>query len=408
MNRQMCADVVVTGIGVIGPGGGLGGGLGVASPGNALASGPRRSVSDDVWLDVEAQLDPRGRKRPPPAAAYLLAATRCALADAGDCLSMVDEDRRGFAVGTNSAVSGLARTAIDGGAYDLSPARGSFSSVDMLAGWLPIPYAPKGFNLMVTSPRVAGLEAVEIGSRAVALGRSSLLLAGAVEAPFPAHGRHERGAGTAEAGAVALVVEPREAALARGATVYGSCRVRTFFVPPRLLESREGRVRAGLAVQETLSALRGASHEMPPVHTVLDDSAVSATVAAALRGSSDGVIPHGSLDAPRRPGGEGCLEPMLHVARLLAQGDRDRIVVIATAEGNGAFAQLSQHVPAGGPTDQPNRSQDTGAAGGLATARAERSRRDACQFHSRAPGVSSRVRPTEWEEPRLRPGPGTG
>lgn len=338
--HAMYADVVVTGIGLLCPW--------TDSPANALAGGPRPAVSDDAWFDVKAQLGPRGYKYLPPACQYLLVAARRALTDSGDCLDAVDEDRRGAAVGTNHAASALRdsmnRTVIDGHANDLSPATAPFFSINLSGSRLSIQHGLKGFNLTVTSPRVAGLEAVEIGSRSVALRRSSLLLAGATEAPVAAH---EPGVDTAEAGAVVLVIEPYEAAVARGATVYGSCRVRTFFLPPRLLESWEGRERAGCIVREVLNALLSNTDEMPPIHAVLDDSAVSATVAEMLRRSADHVDAIGSFGESQRPVGGGCLEPMLHVAGLLTTADRECIVATAAAEGNVALARLSPRPPQG-------------------------------------------------------------
>lgn len=281
-----------------------------------------------VLRDVDGSFDPkvelgfRGAKYLPAACQYLLAAAARALADAGGCLDAVDEERRGVAMGTNGAASALHhdmdRTVITTRAEDLSPLLAPFFSINLFGSRLAVQHGMKGFNLTITTPRVAGLEAIEIGARSLRLGRSSLLLAGATEAPpDPA----EPGTGSPEAGAVALVCEPPEAAAARGARVYGRCRVRTCFVPPR---------RAGDAAE----ALGGLIEGPAPVLAVLDDSPVSAAVAEALRCAGP---------VERVPAGSGCLEPALRLAELLTRDEpaRERLLAVATGHGNVALARLT-------------------------------------------------------------------
>jgi 3-oxoacyl-[acyl-carrier-protein] synthase II len=282
-----------------------------------------------VVRDVDGSFDPkvelgfRGAKYLPAACQYLLAATARALADAGGCLDGVDEELRGVAMGTNGAASALHhemdRTVITSRAEDLSPILAPFFSINLFGSRLAVQHALKGFNLTITSPRVAGLEAIEIGARSLRLGRSTLLLAGATEAPAnPA----EPGAGPPEAGAVALVCEPPEAAAARGGRVYGRCRVRTCFVPP---------CQAG----DATGTLRGLVDGSAPLLAVLDDSPVSTAVAAALRQA-------GPFE--RVPVGSGCLEPMLRLADLLT-GEwpaSEQVLAVATGHGNVAVARLTE------------------------------------------------------------------
>ncbi|KJS51343.1 3-oxoacyl-ACP synthase, partial [Streptomyces rubellomurinus subsp. indigoferus] len=87
---------------------------------------------------------------------------------------------------------------------------------------------------------VAGLEAIEAGSRAVGLGRASWLLAGATEEALPAG---DPGARTPERGAVALVLEPAARLPARGVRGYGRCAAPRFLLPPRAAASAADRLR---------------------------------------------------------------------------------------------------------------------------------------------------------------------
>ena len=345
-----CGDLAVTGIGVACP---------WADTPSGLA-GPRRPAGDGTWFDPKIELGFRGAKYLPSACQYLLAAAARALADAGGCLEAVDEERRAAAVGTNGAASALHhdmdRTVITSRAEDLSPLLAPFFSINLFGSRLGTQHLLKGFNLTLTSPRVAGLEAIEIGARSLRLGRSALLLAGATEAPpDPA----EPGIGAAEAGAVVLVCEPPEAAAARAANVHGTCRARTCFVPPRLAGDERG---CGIVTAALVELLGGGA--VPPVLAVLDGSPVAAAVAGALR-------QFGPFE--RAEAGSGCLEPMLRVAELLAGGrspqrpwgawgarrppmqvtrrirrpggvattGRDSVVVVAGGHGNVGLARLT-------------------------------------------------------------------
>lgn len=290
----MSTDLVVTGIGVLDPAHGF---------------------------DHRTELGPRGYKYLPTATQYLLAATKRAVAAAGDTLERVPEELRAAAVGTNCAASalhaGMDRTVLDGDANDLSPATAPYFSINLFGSRLATEHALKGFNLTVTSPRVAGLEAVQTGGRSVALGRAEWLVAGAAEEALdPA----EPGAGGAESGAVALVLEPAAAAVARGGRVLGRCAVRTAFLPPTgLTPELVG------AVVEPVLAWAG----RVPVRAVVDSSPVARALLAAL-----------GPDAAVVPAGSGCLRPVAEVAAVLG-GDRAELVVTAAAQGNVAFALVT-------------------------------------------------------------------
>ncbi|MEU5611095.1 beta-ketoacyl synthase N-terminal-like domain-containing protein [Streptomyces sparsogenes] len=292
-------------------------------------------------FDFKTALGPRGYKYLPPASQFFLAAAKRALADAGPgSLEAVDPERRAAAVGTNSAAASLHdamdRTVIGTGAAELSPATAPYFSINLFGSRLATEHHLKGFNLTFTSPRVAGLEALQNGGRALAAGRARWLLAGATE---QALAEGEPGADTSEAGAVALVLEPAAAVAARGGRVYGTVAVRSFFLPPAMAASEGGAGRARALIEGALDALgHPAGGPAPggpqPVTAVLDGSPVGRAVVAALGERAEHV-----------PAGAGCLEPVARVAAALADGAGPaRVVVTAAAEGNAAVCLVT---PAG-------------------------------------------------------------
>lgn len=327
-------ELVVSGIGVVCPQ--------AASPAEIPMGGPRaRTAAGDDWFDVRTALGPRGYKYLPPAAQYLLAAARRAVADAGPFLEAVGEEQRGAAAGTNSGVAALHdqldRTVVDANADDISPLTAPFFSVNLLASQLSLHHGIKGFNLTLTSPVVAGLEAVEVGSRFVAMGRSRVLMAGATEAEVRGEAP---GTGSDEAGAAVLVLESADAALARGARVYGSCRVRTLFLPPQVLTRGGDREAARNVVIDARRALGDGAAELP-VAAELDGSLVSTVVKEALA-SGPALVHETRNHRGDRPHSEaGCLGPTLHLAGTLARGQPDHLYAVATGEGNVALVRIS-------------------------------------------------------------------
>ncbi|WP_343076941.1 beta-ketoacyl synthase N-terminal-like domain-containing protein [Streptomyces malaysiensis] len=197
---------------------------------------------DADGFDFRAALGRHGYKYLPAASQYFLAAAKRALAQAGpEALEAVGPEERGAAVGTNSAAVALHhrmdRTVTTSGAGDLSPVTAPYFSINLFGSRLATEHDLKGFNLTFTSPRVAGLEALQTGQRALLTGRARRLLVGATEEALP---EGEPGAGTSEAGAVALVLEPEPAARSRGVAALGRVGVRSFFLPPKAAASAEG------------------------------------------------------------------------------------------------------------------------------------------------------------------------
>ncbi|KUJ66213.1 3-oxoacyl-ACP synthase [Streptomyces albus subsp. albus] len=283
-------------------------------------------VVDAEGFDYRSELGRRGYKYLPTASQYFLAAAKRALAETGqDALEAVDPERRGAAVGTNSSADGLHAqmdaTVLETSAEDLSPLTAPYFSINLFGSRLAIEHALKGFNITLTSPRVAGFEALGIGARSLTLDRADWLLAGATEEALPGS---VPGAAASEAGAVALVLEPAAAVAARGGRALGRLAVRTGFLPPAAAQGADGAALARELVADALTALGGSLDQGLPVTAVVDDSPVGKAVAAALGEAAE-----------RVPAGSGCLAPVLSVAAALTgEAAGPRAVVTAAAEGN--------------------------------------------------------------------------
>lgn len=308
-DRSHAVDPVVTGIGVV-------------TPALLDPAGERSGA----WFDHRAQLG-RGYKYLPKASQYLLAATARALADTGTDLTGVPEHHRAVTVGTNNGMSQMYgdfdRTVIESDSTLLSPASVPYFSVNLVGSRVAMEHALKGYSLGVHSPRVAGLEAIEHGGRALRAGRARWLLAGAAESPLD---WSEPGSAGSEDGAVALVVEPAAEVSARGGRAHGRVRARGFFLPPPLAAGPDGAARAAALLDVAFAGL-GVSGPRPPVRLVGADDAVTEAVAAAL---GTGVTTY--------PAGVGCLAPVLHVIEALREPSAAQLVVGIAAQGNVSVA----------------------------------------------------------------------
>ncbi|WP_439680664.1 beta-ketoacyl synthase N-terminal-like domain-containing protein [Embleya sp. MST-111070] len=330
------ARMRVTGLGMIAPG--------VDRPDRAL--GPR-PVPESGWFRVADALPGRGYRRLPAGCLHLLAAARAAVIDTGPWFTEVPADRRAAMVGTNNAGAALIeefdRTIIDLGAAELSPARVPYMAMSMFAARLAPEHRLRGFDLTTNSPAVAGLDALQSAARALAAGRASVVLAGAVEEP-PAPAQ-QSGTRTAHAptdiGAAILVCEPEDAPVG-GTTVHGYCATHSAFVPG------PDRVRTVLAaLWEQLA------HDGPPpcrIDAVLDDSAIGAAVAAGLPEHA----PDSEITAIPAANGGGCLTPVRRVVgRLAAPGDRTERTAIVAASAHGHLS-ITVITPAGDPGRHPS------------------------------------------------------
>jgi 3-oxoacyl-[acyl-carrier-protein] synthase II len=309
-------------------------GVAILTPPDGQSAGD--GASD--WFDYRRELGPRGYKYLPAASQYLLAATKRALADSGVNRENAEPERWAAAVGTNCAASNLHadmdRTVLDTDAGDLSPALAPFFSINLFGSRLAIEHQLKAFNLTLTSPRVAGIEALQHGLRLARLGRTSWLIAGAAEAALD---DAEPGSKSSETGAVAVVLEPADAVTALpGGRSYGRCQAWTAFLPPAQADTG----RAAKLILAASRALALPSGARVGVRAVLDDSRVGDALSCALGAWAIG-------DSVQRLAARaGCLEPMVQVARALTEAsdtDTDGVLVVtAAAEGNVAFALITK------------------------------------------------------------------
>jgi 3-oxoacyl-[acyl-carrier-protein] synthase II len=302
------AAAVVTGIGVVGP--------------------PAGAAAD--WFDPRTALGARGYKYLPPACQYLLAAGRLAVADGGR-LDGVPAERRAAFVATNTGLEHLFAdmdATVTGGTADaLSPALAPFFAVNVLGTRLVAEHAVNGPFVTLTSPRVAGIEAIGAGARAMAAGRCDAWITATMEHPVGA---------PASGGAVALILEDPAVAAARGARVHGSCRATALLAPPSVLRTTDGRRRL-------VEAMRGLVGVGVDVELFGDGSSTEDAVVAALL-----QVPAGAVR--REPAGPGCLTPLRRVATLFTDPGTAgaRLVLAVTEEGHIGAACLTMAQPTAG------------------------------------------------------------
>lgn len=310
-------ELAIAGLGIMVPG--------ISGPEGALAPA---AVPAPGWFEAEVALPGRGYRRLPPACKYLLAASRLAVSDAGNRLTENEPDRRAAVVATNNAGAALLEeldyTIVREGAAELPPSTSGFMAMSLFASRLSMEHDITGFNLTVNSPVTAGIEAIQIASRAVAAGRASAVLTGAVEealSPTQSAGRES------QAGAAVLYCEPA----ATGTGRYGTCKARSAFVNPGQASDD--------AVAAVLDQLGG---DDPPgrIDAILDDSAIGAAVARWLdRQASDRDV----VIIPVAPQA-GCLTPVQRMVGLLACDHATptrRAVLAASGHGTIAVAELT-------------------------------------------------------------------
>lgn len=332
--RPAPATLAITALGIIAPG--------VDGPATALRPTPDAPAD---WFDPATALPGKGYKKVPVGGQYLLAATRAALAADGAAVAAAGPERTGVVVGTNNVgaetLESMDRTIIDAGAEELSPARGPFMAMSLFASRLSPEHQINGFNLTTNSPATAGIDALAIAARALAAGRASVLLVGAVEAAPPPH----RFSGPADRGAAMLICEPTAAATARGAHVHGHCSARSAFLDPVAPDAAPVLERLVGSQYSTDAAGSG------EVDAVLDDSPVGAAVAQWLSAH----VPADRLTLTRVVTDAGCLTPIrLLVGRLAAAAvprstaapvAQRRLILTASSHGNVAVATYTRPGP---------------------------------------------------------------
>lgn len=211
--------VVITGTGLVCP---------AAASAGELVAAPVTTVGwSDGWFDPVPDLGRHGWKYLSPATRFVLAAASRALADAGlptdpRALAAAGDAglpgaTTGVVIGTNfAAARPLARfdqTVLDEGANALSPAEAPTFSVNIPASQVSLRYGLRAFNLSLTNPVVAGIEAMLTLASAIRSGRAAAGVAGATEQQPDLPGAHP----VPGEGACCFVLEPSARARARAA-----------------------------------------------------------------------------------------------------------------------------------------------------------------------------------------------
>jgi 3-oxoacyl-(acyl-carrier-protein) synthase len=289
------------------------------------------------WFDAPTHLGARGWKYLTPASRYLLAAARHALADAALDPALVPPESMGVVVGTNFAahpvVARMDGVVIAEGADELSPAEAPNFSVNIPASQVSMRYAMRAFNLSLTNPVVAGLEAVLTLASAIRRDRARLGIAGATEeSPGPA--AH----GSAAEGACCLTLERVGDALRRGATLRSEVAGGlSRFVPPGDHDALDA---LGRAVPRLLDGEDGADGAGLPYASVSVPGDWSGRIDAAVTEACAGAGV--ALTRRRYLGADGShftVSGLLQVAGLVAEHGRG-LVLAASPHGHTVIVLL--------------------------------------------------------------------
>ena len=331
---------------------------------DALASPEYRNVDpggdgdDDSWFDTTRFVGPRGTKYLTPATRYLLGSARLALDDAGLAEGHYDAEEKGVMIGTNFAVSRvhaqMDAVVLGEGSQSLSPMEAANFSINLAASHVSIKHGLKAFNVSLTSPVVAGLEALILAAHAIRNGRARLVLAGATEDRPPEEVADLLGGPPSTGAACTVVLEQRSRAAGRNARVYAEfVPVMLRFVAPGSLASASGRNLLAGVVQQALDGCLASEHTTLHWSSAPDRSgafhgAVTAAVLQALTERRIRVV-HETL-----VGGSGSFATASPVLQLceLAFRRRSAMVLATSPQGHIALVMLQAlHNPEPRPAD---------------------------------------------------------
>jgi 3-oxoacyl-[acyl-carrier-protein] synthase II len=297
-----------------------------AAPGGAVlltGSGWVRAEEageDGSWFDATEHLGPRGWRYLTPATRYVLAAAGLAMKDAGFDPAALPDDEVGVAIGTNFAAAPVVARFDDVVAAEtaagISPAEAPAFSVNIPASHISMRHQFRAFNLSLTNPMVAGLEAVLTLLAALQQGRARAGIAGATEErPVPGAARAV-GAPFAGEGAACLVLEraadARDRAAPPGPEVAGGFSV---FVG-HLADDPDGLTEAvGKAVGPLLGETTGDLPYAPPAGSF----PLRSRVDEAFRRAADRAgVTLAPVELPGHSGQEFTVSPVLQLAGLAA------------------------------------------------------------------------------------------
>lgn len=335
---------VLTGIGLVCPQ--ISSRHSLVGPGLAPSGADR----EQPWFDPARFLGPRGWKYHSPASRYLLAAAGLALAESGLDPAALPPESTGVVIGTNFAatpvVARFDRTVLADGSDALSPAEAPSFSVNIPASLVSVRYTIRGFNLTLTNPMVAGLEAILTLGSAVRAGRITAGVAGAAEErpedlPEDAASTAHQDPGE---GACCLVLESQATARARGAVVLAEL-IGGFsrFLPPSPAGEPSPDVLAA-ALGDPLRALIKGGHDAEPLPLVTvgpsgDDGWLTRYCADTCADAGVPVTLHGY---PGKLGTYFTLSALLQLAGVVTEYGRG-LVVCAGPHGNVAAVLLRAH-----------------------------------------------------------------
>jgi len=199
-------------------------------------------------LDIEKYLDKKEARKMDPFSIWGMAAAIMAVEDSGLDLNTIDLQRVG--VIASSGIGGMqymqkqAARAIEGGPRRISPQLIPQMIVNILSGYVAIKYGFKGPNFSVTSACASGTHSIGESMRMIQYGDADIMIAGGAEASVAMLGiggfaalratsrRNDDPQGASRPfdkdrdgfvmseGAGIIVLEEKEHALKRGATIY--------------------------------------------------------------------------------------------------------------------------------------------------------------------------------------------
>jgi hypothetical protein len=210
-------------------------------------SGMNEATSFELgsWFDPKHFFGQRGFKYLTPATQYALAATSIALEDAGIQDKSYYGDTRGVVVGTNfgvfSVLDCMDQLVLAEGTDALSPMTAPNFSINLASSYISIKYGCNAYNITLTSPMVAGLEALIFGTQAIFQGRSEMAVVGATEDSPPESVKDVLGLPVGNGAACMFILETLASARNRQAKVYACVHKSSlrFVNPNDLMESTQ-------------------------------------------------------------------------------------------------------------------------------------------------------------------------
>ncbi|MFL6130933.1 MAG: beta-ketoacyl synthase N-terminal-like domain-containing protein [Mycobacteriales bacterium] len=275
---------------------------------------------DGSWFDPTEHLGPRGWRYLTPATRYVLAAAQLAMKDAGFEPAALADDEVGVAIGTNFAAAPVVGRFDDVVAAEtaagISPAEAPSFSVNIPASQISMRHGLRAFNLSLTNPMVAGLEAVLTLRSALLHGRARAGIAGATEERPVAGAARVVGAPFAGEGACCVVLE-RAADARRRAAPPGPEVAGGFSVFVGHLADRPDEL-AGAVARSLGALLDGVTGELPyappagsfPLRDQVDE--------ACRQWAGRAGVALAAVELPGATGQEFTVSPVLQLAGLAA------------------------------------------------------------------------------------------